>query len=552
MKVADYISEYLDLNHVTHVFGVSGANIEDLYSSIASKKKTQIVLAKNEYNASTMAIGSYLASQKPAVVLTTSGPGTLNTLPVLAEAFTSKIPFVLISGIVPKALEGRGAFQDTSGVGGTVDLLMMIKQCSCYQIKISDPDEIPNALHKAFSKAMLTKKPAVILIPKNLFGATIINPEIQSLTPTPLKISCPLELINAKIFCREFSRPEHNPPLIILGEELIHQHSLQPIYDFIKKSCGALALVPNSKGLFDHKHSQFLGLIGIMGHNEVNEYLKKTDHVLIVATSFDLLSRLGIEDELASKNLLIIKEQKSDGLFTPLAKTFCELYGSLDEIFTQITESIVPKNISSGEKKPKPGSAILGYNVKNIIGEIQNVLDDDANVFIDAGNTGAFVIHHLETSGQGICYISLGMGGMGNSIGAGIGSAIVSKKRSYVFLGDGSFLMHGLELHTAREYNLPVVFFIFNNNSHGMCSTRENVFLGGETGLNNFRESHYALGMAAFFPGITTFEVTNMTELKDSLKAIKSQLTPCVISLNIPNTEDPPFRTFKRIEEVQQ
>jgi acetolactate synthase-1/2/3 large subunit len=542
VKVADYISEYLAFRELSHVFGMSGANIEDLYTSIHKKNATTIVLAKNEYNATTMAIGSYLSTRKISVVMTTSGPGVLNTIPVLAEAFSSKIPLVLISGIVPEAMEGMGAFQDTSGLGGTLNILEMLKQCTCYQKKIQDEYSIPEALDKAFEFSMKYKKPGVILIPKNIFDKEIeiFNSQAVSI---PEKNNDYTELSSAITFCQQFNIGDKTPPLIILGEELIHLKSTDFIKDFIVRTGAFVAVTPNSKGLFDHRNSQFLGLIGIMGHNEVNDYLNLTDYVILIGVNFDLLNRYGLEELMSSKNLLIVKEEKSSSLYCYSGETICEIYGDLEDNITRISSTISARN-HAALPSAKNLEITEEFNFKNIIKVIQSALEDDANLFIDAGNTGAFVLHNLETRGIGSCYVSLGMGGMGNSIGAGIGGCVASNKKSYVFLGDGSFLMYGLEIHTALEHNLPIVFFIFNNNSHGMCTTRENVFLSGETGLNNFRESRYSEGIGKIFPGIISHEVNDLVNLQQILNDIAGRSSPCVVTINILNTEDPPFKTF--------
>lgn len=554
LKVAEYISNYLALEEVTHAFGMSGANIEDLYTAIHAKNKTSIVLAKNEYNAATMAIGSYLSTQKMAVVLTTSGPGVLNTLPILAEAFTSKIPFVLIAGHIPLELEGHGAFQDTSGVGGTFDIGEMLKHCSTFYYKIKNPDEVPKVLDIAFFSALKNKKPAVIVIPKNIF-----NMEIKDIANVKLKLkreqfleksTCPLELINAINFTRQFQREENAPPLIILGEELVHLENMATIRTFINKTGAAVALTPSSKGLFDHNSPQFLGLIGVMGHENVDDYLKRTEHVVLVGTNFDLLNRYQMEPLLLQKNQLIIKEEKGPGLFQHEGLSVCEIYGNISDIFSKLNKSLIEKPQLPFDNDFLVNSRGSEYGLKNIIHEIQDVLEADANIFVDAGNTGAFVIHNLNTRGKGLCYVSLGMGGMGNSIGAAIGSSAATKKKSYVFLGDGSFLMYGLEIHTALEYNLPVHFFIFNNNSHGMCSTREDVFMGAVSGINNFRQSQYADGMAKTFPGIAAYEVNNLNELNMALSSLKKINSPAIVSINIPNTEAPPFKTFRKISEA--
>lgn len=552
MKVVDYISNYLALKEVPQIFGMSGANIEDLYTSLHRKKLVSIILAKNEYNAATMAIGSYLSTQKIGVVLTTSGPGVLNTLPVLAEAFSSRIPLILISGLIPTHLEGLGAFQDTSGKGGTFDISEMVKHCSSYHIKINHPNQIPEAMEKAFSSSLKHKRPAVILIPKDIFNLNITDYSISKKEETKPG-TCPLELFNAINFCKQFSRNEHTPPLMILGEELIHLEDSTQIKEFVNVSGAAVACTANSKGVFDNNHPNFLGLVGMMGHELINQYLAQTEHVMLVGTNLDYLHRFGVEADLSSKHLLIIKEEKNQGLYKPTGATVSEVFGEVEKTFLSLNQKMISnKNFMTPTIKPLTlNQHDQQYNLKNIINQIENSIEEDAHLFIDAGNSGAFVIHHLKTRGVGACYVSLGMGGMGNSIGAGIGSAVASKKKSYIFLGDGAFLMHGLEIHTALEYNLPVVFFILNNNSHGMCSTREDLFLGGQSGINNFRESHFAEGIARFFPGVNTYDVRDLTQLESSLGEIKNKQSPCLVAINIANDENPPFKNFIKTAEVQ-
>ena len=83
------------------------------------------------------------------------------------------------------------------------------------------------------------------------------------------------------------------------------------------------------------------------------------------------------------------------------------------------------------------------------------------------------------------------MGGMGYSFGAGIGMAFAQAygRRTVVIAGDGSFFMHGMEIHTALQYRLPVTFVLFNNNAHAMCVTREQLFYDDLYSYNRFGPS---------------------------------------------------------------
>lgn len=547
MLVKDFISNYLNETEVGQVFGISGANIEDLYSAISKNKKTSIVLAKNEYNAGMMAIGSYLSSKVVKAVLTTSGAGVLNTVPILAEGYSSKLPFVLISGTVPQNLEGKGAFQDTSGEGDTFDLSKVLTPCTQSLFSVRDSAEVPKAIASAFLRARQSKRPTAVLIPKNLFMQEIPASALKDYTKSEVKEEWPLYFEEARQFISRVLINKNESPLIILGEDLIHFKDLRNIQLFAKNLNGKIALTPVAKGFYDHFDSDFLGLTGVMGHDEVNAHLKKCKDVIVIGTKMDMLSRFSMEADFESKSILHFN--------TEIQKNKLKSMECI-EVLGDIEKNIFKLYQDFGFHNDFPAPAIPHHQVtddlhramdyKGILHLIENEMEVDADVFVDAGNSGAFVIHDLKVRGEGLFYVSLGMGGMGNSIGASIGSAFNSKKKTYVFVGDGSFLMHGLEIHTAIQHSLPMVFFIFNNNSHGMCSTRENVFLEGETGVNNFKPCYFGLGFDRIFPEVQSFEVNSMEELKWTLLKTKHPTMPCIVSINIDNHSKPPFRTFNK------
>ena len=112
-------------------------------------------------------------------------------------------------------------------------------------------------------------------------------------------------------------------------------------------------------------------------------------------------------------------------------------------------------------------------------------------------------IHHLPVRRDGRFVVALGMGGMGYSFGAGIGVAFArARRRTVVIAGDGSFFMHGMEIHTAMQYRLPVTFLLFDNHAHAMCVTREQLFYDDLYSYNRFGPSRLGAGLAAMFPGL--------------------------------------------------
>src|SRR6478752_7995103 len=120
-RVVDHVVAHLAANGIDFIFGVDGANIEDLYDAAYFRDDITAVLAKHEFSAATMADGFSRSGAGLGVVMATSGGGSLNLIPALGESFTSRVPVLALVGQPPTTLDGRGSFQDTSGLNGSLN-----------------------------------------------------------------------------------------------------------------------------------------------------------------------------------------------------------------------------------------------------------------------------------------------------------------------------------------------------------------------------------------------------------------------------------------------
>src|SRR5829696_7757811 len=121
IRVADFIVQQLAAEGVRRMFGVGGSNIEDLFGAAYFCDDVTAVLAKHEFSAATMADGYSRDGAGLGVVAATSGGASLNLVPALAESLTSRVPVLALVGQPPITMDGRGSFQDTSGINGSVN-----------------------------------------------------------------------------------------------------------------------------------------------------------------------------------------------------------------------------------------------------------------------------------------------------------------------------------------------------------------------------------------------------------------------------------------------
>jgi acetolactate synthase-1/2/3 large subunit len=552
-RVVDHIVEHLAAVGIDHIFGVDGANIEDLYDAAHFHPGITAVLAKHEFSAATMADGYSRSGAGLGVVAATSGGGALNLVAGLGEALASRVPVLALVGQTPTPMDGLGSFQDTSGCNGSLDADVVFSAVSLSCERVLKPADIIPALPRAIAAAR-TGGPAVLLLPKDIQQAYIEIPDIRAhrkghpggeLRPIGNPYAIAAVLRNA-----------NGPVTIIVGEQVARDNARVELEALRAVLRAQVATVPDAKdaaGTPGFGSSSALGVTGVMGHPGVAEAAAASAVCLVVGTRLSVTARTGLDDVLARVRTLSIGSALP---YVPCTHVHTDdLRGSL-RMLTQAlsgrgrpTGLRVPDVVRHTELKPPPyGGA--GVRYRDAMAVLDGALPDGTDVVVDAGNTGASAVHYLPARRGGRFAVALGMGGMGYSFGAGIGMAFGRANsgrrggRTVVIAGDGAFFMHGMEVHTAVHYRLPVTFVLFNNNAHAMCVTREQLFYDDLYSYNRFRSSRLGAGLAAMFPGLTSVDAIDLDGFAAAMRAALDVEGPAVVSVECAADEIPPFAPF--------
>lgn len=552
MNLAQAVALFLESRGCSHSFGVSGANIEHLFYALHHTERIMPVLAKHEASAINMAEGYFRKTGQPGVVLVTSGAGAFHTLGPLTEAMSAEIPMLVIAGQVARAQEGRGGFQDSSGLGTRIDAIKTFAPVTVLQRKLQEDDDIGVILDELWNAALEQRGPVVLLVPRDLWE--------KPWSPRPFPAL--MKALISEPFGKSLGRviqllDKARQPVIIAGEDVLFRGYRPLLEKLVRLSAAKVALTPDAKGLWDHRSADYVGLVGVMGHESAHDALQSADLILIIGTGLPLMSRPSMS-VLSGKPLVSLHHAPSLlGLDAAPGLELLQLVGPvaamLEEICGVQLDQFARSNLIRSESEQEVLSDLTAlakiYDSQSIRMQIAIEIlallhPADVDVFVDAGNTGAAAIHYFPQRGLGIFSVALGMGGMGHSFGCAIGATFVSRKRSLVIAGDGAFYMYGLEIHTAWQYQLPITFVIFNNNAHAMCHIRESLYLGQPSGDNIFRESHIGQGLAAMLPGLLSFDIGSEQQLYEVLQHYQHEPGPLVLSLNTSPDEMPPFSPF--------
>ena len=544
-RVVDHIVGYLAATGVEYIFGVDGANIEDLFDAAYFRDDISAVLAKHEFSAATMADGYSRSGAGLGVVAATSGGGCLNTVAGLGEALASRVPVLALIGQAPTNLDGHGAFQDTSGRNGALDGEALFSAVSVFCRRVTTPEDIVSVLPEAIAAAK-RGGPAVLLLPKDIQQADI---DVKAPRNGAINGSVCSQLGDPQVIARAL-RDADGPITIIAGEEVARADARAELAQLRAVLRARVAVVPDAKdaaGTPGLGSSSALGVTGVMGHPGVATSIADSAMCVLVGTRLTVTARAGLDDALASVPTYSIG---SAAPFVPCTHIHTDdLRGSL-KLLTQAlngngrpTRLRVPDVVPRTELEPPPHDG-PGVRYREAMTVLDVALPDGADIIVDAGNIGASAIHHLPARRDGRFIVALGMGGMGYSFGAGIGVALGRKRRTIVIAGDGSFFMHGMEIHTAVQYRLPVTFLLFDNHAHAMCVTREQLFYDDLYSYNRFGPSRLGAGLAAMFPGLASVDVSSIDDLPAALDSAFEVDGPSVVSVECSADEIPPFANF--------
>lgn len=554
VRQVDYLVAELAGSGVTHVFGVGGANIEDLYDAVHRCGTVRGVVAKHEFSAVTMADGYARATGRLGVVAATSGGGAMNLVPGLAEAHASRVPVLALVGQPPTVQEGLGAFQDSSGKAGSFDAREVFAPLSRFCARVDDADSLKELLPQAVAAAQADPRgPAVLLLPKDVQQAQL-RVTGRGTAPSPCvpgRTTPATRLDGAALATVSDSLRTAGRVLVIAGEGLAAADARTELAELARRLGAWVAVTPDAKDVFDNRDPRFAGVAGVMGHANVEECLRQADVCLLVGTRLPLMARGGLDRALATTDVLCLGPEPPFVAGTTLG-------GNLREALRAVTANLPPRPrpcpphagpLPTPAPSPPPHARERHSSYAQALAAVEAALPPDAHVFVDAGNAGASAVHLLPAPRHGRFVVAVGMGGMGYTFGAGIGAALATGRRTYVLAGDGAFFMHGMEVHTAVEHAAPVTFVIFNNNAHAMCVLREEFFQGGVRNDDVFARSDLAAGVAAAFPSLDATGAGDTAQLRTALLRGNASCGPAFVAVDCDPREIPPFLPFRSLTD---
>jgi acetolactate synthase-1/2/3 large subunit len=551
MKLSDYVISIIS-EYTKHVFLVSGGGCIHLVDSL-SKSNIELIPTVHEQGASIAAESYSQYTNKIGVALVTTGPGSTNALTGVASAWLDSIPMLLLTGQVQN--------KDRVGNSGVrqmgfqeIDTIGIYKSITKYAVTISDPKMVKYNLEKALWLAMNGRPgPVVLDIPLDVQAAEIEPDELESFYPNVINYN----LSNIKDISKKLSQAKR--PILLVGNGVRLANALPEFYEFIEKTKIPVLTTWKALDLIEEEHPQYVGRPGGVGQRGANFNQQNSDFILVIGARLDH-GQLAYQPQYFAREAIkcIVDIDKNEisklniNVDYPIemdAKLFLkELNDNVDKL--NINEWLdFCKNLY--KKYPVILDEYLDTTKKNInnyafIDALSHTMPE--NSLLIPGSSGAcseVTMQSLKCKNGTRVYNSEGLGSMGFGIPAAIGGCIASSKQETICIdGDGGFFMNIQELELVYRYQLPIKFFILNNNGYGSIRTTQNTHFGGNLVVSDSTSGltlpSIELNAAAY--KIPFIKIENQKNLKEDIKSVLNYPGPVICELTI----DPDHKTFPK------
>ena len=560
MSGADILVAALEREGVDTIFAYPGGASMAMHQALTRSKKIRTILPRHEQGGVFAAQGYARVTGRAGVCMATSGPGAMNLVTGIADAFLDSTPLVAITGQVPRHMIGKGAFQETDVFGVTAPIVK-------HNYLVMDINDLPRIVKEAFYIAQSGRPgPVLIDIPKDVQMGTT-----QPVWPAEIKLrgyNPDIRVGDAELneligLIRQAKRP-----VMYVGGGIISGEAHAELLEFAERAQIPVATTLMGVGGFPETHPLSLKWFGMHGTVAGNNAANEADLMLAFGVRFDdritgkleafcqhgtivhleidsseinknkvvKLPMLGdVRDALKRANVLLAKagyarKSKNYDLY-PEWRTLIEGWKRDFPFHYEDTEdAIQPQYVIEQLYKMTKGEAIITTGV----GQHQ---------------MWAAQFYHFDKPRRLIS--SLGLGSMGYGYPSAIGAKMGAPDREVIDIdGDGSFVMNIQELATARVEGIAAKALVLNNLHLGMVVQWEDRFFKGNRGhtfLGVFDDKEMTKpNMEQIYPDfqkicegfdIPSRRVSHKKDLVEAMKWFLAQKTACLLEVMVPYTE---------------
>jgi acetolactate synthase-1/2/3 large subunit len=430
------------------------------------RERLRLIVCRQEGGAAYMAEAYGKLTGRPGIVFVTRGPGASNAAIGIHTAQQDSTPLIAFVGQVGSEFADREAFQE-------IDYRRMYGDIAKWSAQIDRAERIPEYVARAFRVAVSGRPgPIVLALPEDMLSTSADVGDAARVAHAAVAPS------TAQIDAVGKMLSQAKRPLVVVGGSGWTAQACSDLARFAEANALPVACAFRNQDLFDNRHANYAGDVGIALNPKLAERVRDADLLLVIGERLGEMVTSGytLLAPPQPKQVLIHVHPGVDELgrvYQPALAieasmaAFCAALAAMEPTrgapWSGSAEQAHADYLAWQTPRAMPGALDLWQ----VVATLRDRLPEDAILANGAGNYAGWLAR-LYRYPRYRTQLGPYDGAMGYGVPAAVAAKSVHPERVVVsWNGDGCFLMNGQELATAVQYRLAIVFIVVDNGMYG-------------------------------------------------------------------------------------
>lgn len=554
-KLSDYVIRFIADQGVKHVFLVPGGGAMHLNESLSRCSAIEPVCNLHE-QASAIAAENYSkATNNLGVAFVTTGPGATNAITGLAGAWLDSTPCLFVSGQVKRA--DRMFRPDGTPLGvrqmgvQEVDIVSIVRPLTKYAVTIDQPETIRYHLEKAVHLARTGRPgPVWIDIPLDVQAFPIDPDTLAGFDPPATADDSAALASSVTQLIAALNRAER--PLLLAGNGIRlarAEEEFREVLDLLNIPVEATWLAID---LIPEDHELFVGRPGNIAPRGANFAVQNCDFLLSIGARLDRVLTGYAPDHFARgahKVMVDVDPSELAKMDGTVRLPICADAGSFLRALLKQAARIVQKDRACWKRRctnwktqypvvlkehREPTGRVSVYHFSEVLAE--ELADGDYIVSGSSGSAIELFLLALKVKSRQRVFHTTALGAMGFGIAASIGACLAGGRCNTICVdGDGGFQFNIQELETVARLQLPIKFFVMNNEGYASIRASQAAFFGApRIGCNSSTgQSLPDIRRVAEAYGLATDVIVDQSNLRGEIRRVLDRSGPVVCDVHV-------------------
>lgn len=555
MKLSDYVIDFIVKQGVKHMFMLPGGGAMHLNDSLGKRRdELEFVCMLHEQAVSIAAEAYVKVTNELGTAMVTSGPAGTNSVTGVAGAWLDSMPVLFLSGQVkrPDLKTDTGLRQLGSQ---EVDIVSIVQSITKYAVTIIEPESIRYHLEKALYLAKSGRPGPVWLdFPLDVQASQIDVDSLVGFTPEARMVENGA-YVNEKAGELVGMLQAAERPVIVSGNGIRVAGAVDEFRRLVNKLGVPVLTTWLAMDLLPDDHMLFAGRPGAIAPRGANFTLQNSDLMIVIGSRLDMSFTGYAHDKLArgaKKVIIDIDEAEIKKMKTPIhLPVVADARDFINALSIQLKSVSLPdyapwvhRTLEWKQKYPIVQAEHRELKERVSVYHFSEVmsaeLDEDELMVSGSSGTAVelFLLVFAVKSGQRIFH-TRGLGAMGFGLPAAIGACLAAERRRTICVdGEGGFQMNIQELATIARLQLPIKFFVMNNDGYASIRSSQQTHFKQLVAADETSGLHLPdLQRIAQAYDIPAVRISNNRDLSSQIRAVLDREGPVVCEVMTPAEE---------------